>query len=121
MSRHQMITLQKNVEPDFSQFQILTEEFKKIQVSMDEFRNNIIKPDFSSFQILTAELNKIRDSIDEFLNNIQINYPEETSLPKNINATDYLAILNLGESGVTDISENHDSYLGEIVSDEHIR
>ncbi len=116
-----MITLPKKIKSDFSQYQILTEELKKIQVSMDEFRNNIIKPDFSSFQILTAELNKIRDSIDEFLSNMRINYPAETAFSKNMNTTDYLAILNLGESGVTDISENHDSYLGEIISDQHIR
>lgn len=34
---------------------------------------------------------------------------------------DYFKIVGLGKSGVNDISENHDKYIGEVLADEHLR
>jgi len=42
-------------------------------------------------------------------------------LRKKASPRDYLAIVGLGESGKTNISEKHDAYLAQALSDENLR
>ena len=48
-------------------------------------------------------------------------YLIEISQMNNKQTTDFMSIVGLGESDSTDVSENHDKYLGEIIANEHIR
>ena len=42
-------------------------------------------------------------------------------LRKEASPRDYLAIVGLGQSGKTNISEKHDDYLAQALSDENLR
>jgi len=42
-------------------------------------------------------------------------------LRKEASPRDYLAIVGLGQSGKTDISQKHDDYLAQRLSDENLR
>jgi hypothetical protein len=55
-------------------------------------------------------------SLSELIQRVAKDYLRKEAAPK-----DYLAIVGLGQSGKTDISEKHDDYLAQAVSDENIR
>lgn len=79
-----------------------------------------IKLDSSQYKMLSEELNRLHLSINELLNNIIQQYLMEVSLAKKDTSDDFMSIVGLGESDSSDISENHDKYLGEIIANEHI-
>jgi hypothetical protein len=39
---------------------------------------------------------------------------------KPLNSTDYLSIVGLGASGLSDVARAHDRYVGESIADEHL-
>jgi metal-responsive CopG/Arc/MetJ family transcriptional regulator len=55
-------------------------------------------------------------SLSELIRRVAKDYLRKEAAPK-----DYLAIVGLGQSGKADISETHDDYLAQAVSDENIR
>ena len=55
-------------------------------------------------------------SLSELIRRVAKDYLRKEAAPK-----DYLAIVGLGQSGKADISEKHDEYLAQAVSDENIR
>jgi hypothetical protein len=55
-------------------------------------------------------------SLSELIRRVAKDYLRKEAAPK-----DYLAIVGLGQSGKADISEKHDDYLAQAVSDENIR
>jgi plasmid stability protein len=55
-------------------------------------------------------------SMSELIRRVAKDYLRKEAAPK-----DYLAIVGLGQSGKADISEKHDDYLAQAVSDENVR
>jgi hypothetical protein len=55
-------------------------------------------------------------SLSELIRRVAKDYLRKEAAPK-----DYLAIVGLGQSGKADISEKHDEYLAQAVSDENVR
>ena len=55
-------------------------------------------------------------SLSELIRRVAKDYLRKEAAPK-----DYLAIVGLGQSGKADISEKHDDYLAQAVSDGNIR
>jgi len=55
-------------------------------------------------------------SLAELIRRIARDYLRKEALPR-----DYLAIVGLGQSGKTNISEKHDEYLAQALSDENLR
>ena len=79
-----------------------------------------IKLDSSQYKVLSKELKRLHISIEQLLNNIVKQYLIETSLTRKKPTKDFMSIVGLGESDLSDVSENHDKYLGEIIANEHI-
>ena len=46
---------------------------------------------------------------------------EHLQSSKPVSRTDYFSIVGLGYSGLHNIAEEHDRYLGQAISDEHLR
>ena len=80
-----------------------------------------IKIDSLQYKVLSEELKRLHLSIEDLLNNKIQQYLIEISQMNNKQTTDFMSIVGLGESDSTDVSENHDKYLGEIIANEHIR
>jgi len=55
-------------------------------------------------------------SLSELIQRIAKDYLRREAAPK-----DFLAIVGLGQSGKTDISEKHDEYLVQVLSDKNFR
>lgn len=87
-----MKTLTPQIQLDSSQFNALAEEAKKRQISIDELLRDFVKECLDDLSILQRRLK-----------------------------TDFMSIVALGDSGASDVSENHDKYLGEAVANEHLR
>jgi hypothetical protein len=79
-----------------------------------------IKLDSSQYKVLSEELKRLHLSIEELLNNMIQQYLIEISQISNQPTADFMSIVDLGESGLSDVSENHDKYLGEIIANEHL-
>jgi len=80
-----------------------------------------IKLDSSQYKVLSEELKRLHLSIEDLLNNMIQQYIVDISQISNRPTEDFMSIVDLGESDSTDVSEKHDKYLGEIVANEHIR
>ena len=93
--------------------------FNQIWEKMETVKAEI-KLDSSQYKMLSEELKRLHLSIIELLNNIIQQYLMEVSLAKKGTLDDFMSIVGLGESNSSDISENHDKYLGEIIANEHI-
>lgn len=63
-------------------------------------------------------------SIRELLMQVMIELERLNSIVQTESAKpteiDFMAIVGLGASGLTDVSENHDRYLGEAIAHEHL-
>jgi hypothetical protein len=46
---------------------------------------------------------------------------EHLQASKPVSRTDYLSIVGLGHSGLHNVAEQHDQYLGQAIADEHLR
>ena len=79
---------------------------KRIQVYLDPEMHRRLKERAKEEGISLAEL--IRRMARDYLR-------------KKASPRDYLAIMGLGESGKTNISEKHDAYLAQALSDENLR
>ena len=79
---------------------------KRIQVYLDPEMHRRLKERAKEEGISLAEL--IRRMARDYLR-------------KKASPRDYLAIVGLGESGKTNISEKHDAYLAQALSDENLR
>lgn len=79
-----------------------------------------IKLDSSRYEILSGELTKLHLTLEELINKLINQYVSEIALTKKQPASDFMSIVDLGESGLNDVSENHDQYLGEIIANEHL-
>jgi hypothetical protein len=55
-------------------------------------------------------------SLAELIRRMAKDYLRKEASPK-----DFLAIVGLGQSGKTDVSEKHDDYLAQVLSDENLR
>ena len=79
-----------------------------------------IKLDSSQYKMLSEELKRLHLSMEDLLNNMIQQYLMEISQISNQPTEDFMSIVGLGESDSTDVSEKHDKYLGEIIANEHI-
>jgi len=79
---------------------------KRIQVYLDPEMHRRLKERAKEEGISLAEL--IRRMARDYLR-------------KEASPRDYLAIVGLGQSGKTNISEKHDAYLAQALSDENLR
>ena len=86
-----MKTLKPQIQLDSSQFDALAEESKRRQISIDELLGNLVKQ-----------------------------YLDELSILSRRSDTALMSIIGLGDSGLDDVSENHDKYLGETIANEHL-
>jgi hypothetical protein len=80
-----------------------------------------IQLDSSQFDALAEESKRKQISIEELLGNLVKQYLDELSILSRRSEADLMSIVGLGDSGLTDVSENHDKYLGEAVANEHLR
>jgi hypothetical protein len=80
-----------------------------------------IQLDSSQFDALAEESKRKQISIEELLGNLVKQYLDELSILSRRSEVDLMSIVGLGDSGLTDVSENHDKYLGEAVANEHLR
>ena len=80
-----------------------------------------IKLDSSQYKVLSEELKRLQLSIEDLLNNMIQQYIIGISQISNRPTEDFMSIVDLGESDSTDVSAKHDKYLGEIIANEHIR
>lgn len=80
-----------------------------------------IKLDSSQYKFLSEELKRLHLSMEDLLNYMIQEYLIEISQVSNQPTADFMSIVGLGESDSTDVSEKHDKYLGEIIANEHIR
>lgn len=80
-----------------------------------------IQLDSSQFDALAEESKRRQISIDELLGNLVKQYLDELSVLSRRSEADLMSIIALGDSGISDVSENHDKYLGEIIDNEHLR
>lgn len=80
-----------------------------------------IQLDSAQFNALTEEAKKRQRSIDELLNDFVKEYLAGLTILHRRSVTDLMSIVGLGEGGASDVSENHDKYLGEAIANEHLR
>jgi len=80
-----------------------------------------IQLDRSQFNALAEEAQKRQKSIDELLGDFVKEYLDELSILHRHSETDLMSIVALGDSGLSDVSEKHDKYLGEAMVNEHLR
>ena len=80
-----------------------------------------IQLDASQFNALAEEAKKRQRTVDELLGDFIREYLDELSRLYRRSETDLMSIVGLGDSGTSDVSENHDKYLGEAVANEHLR
>jgi len=80
-----------------------------------------VQLDSSQFDALAEESKRRQISIDELLGNLVKQYLDELSILSRRSEADLMSIIGLGDSGLSDVSENHDKYLGEIIANEHFR
>jgi len=73
------------------------------------------------FDALTHESPKNRISVEELLLNLVRQYFTELALSSRSPAMDHMAVVGLGKSDASDVSERHDYYLGEALAHEHLR
>lgn len=76
-----------------------------------------------TFQInaLAEESRKRQISLDELISHLVKRYLDELIPAAKTEQPDFMSIVGLGSSGATDVSENHDAYLGEAIAHEHVR
>ncbi len=72
-------------------------------------------------QTIYAELNTIKRTLQKLEQEIDRLSVVVAADRKSFDPADYLALVDLGASGVADVSENHDRYLGQAIADEHLR
>ena len=77
-------------------------------IDLNEAEQHQLEAEASARQLQLPEL--VRAIIVEHL---------QTSKP--VSRTDYLSIVGLGHSGLRNIAEQHDQYLGQAMDDEHLR
>jgi hypothetical protein len=80
-----------------------------------------IQLDLSQFNALAEEAKKRQRSIDELLSDLVREYLDELTILQRCSKADFMSIVGLGDSDVSDVSENHDKYLGEAITNEHLR
>lgn len=76
-----------------------------------------------TFQVnaLAEESRKRQISLDELISHLVKRYLDELTPATKTEQPDFMAFVGLGSSGLTDVSENHDRYLGEAIAHEHLR
>jgi len=80
-----------------------------------------IRLDSSQFEMLSEESKKRQMSIDEFVSNLVKQFLDEHTISDKHQSANFMSIVGLGDSGATDVSEHHDKYLGEVIANEHLR
>jgi hypothetical protein len=80
-----------------------------------------IKLDLTQYKALIEESKNLNMTLEDFLANLIKQYLMDLTLYKKHTQKNFMSIVALGDSGTTDISDNHDKYLGEVISDEHLR
>lgn len=86
---------------------------------MDYTRTQIYLPP-SEHKELKEEAKRLNISLAELLRRLVHRYLEQKARPS-LSRDDFMSIVGLGASGHTDISEEHDKYIAEIIADENIR
>ena len=72
-------------------------------------------------QKLYAELNSIKGILQKLDQEIERLSTLIVADNGKLDVTDYMSIVGLGASGIKDISEQHDRYVGEAIAHEHLR
>ena len=75
-----------------------------------------VKLKAKDYKVLMEESRKLGISVEEFLAHLAEEYIQRATSKES--EQDFMS-LNLGRSGESDISVNHDRYLGEAVAREH--
>ena|GEM_PF-2206219 len=71
-------------------------------------------------QTVYAELNTIKATLQKLEHEIEWLATLVVTDAKPLNSTDYLSIVGLGASGLSDVARAHDRYVGESIADEHL-
>ena len=80
-----------------------------------------IQLDSTRYAALTEESKRRKIPVDELVNELVQQYLDEFVITQKGQPSEFMAIVGLGNSGRSDISKNHDHYLGEVIADEHLR
>lgn len=75
----------------------------------------------AKLKALTDESRRRQISIDELVSKFLSRSLDDYLMPEKQQPPDPMSIIGLGESGLEDVSEKHDFYLGEIIANEHLR
>jgi len=75
----------------------------------------------AQFNALAEEAKKRQRSVDELLGDFVKEYLDELTILNRRSETDFMSIVGLGNSSASEVSENHDKYLGEAVANEQLR
>lgn len=75
----------------------------------------------SQLKLLREDLKNLDLSFNELLNQFLQEYLSQISMSKNRSADDFMALIDLGKSKNSDVSQKHDTYLGGILENEHLR
>ena len=79
-----------------------------------------VKLNRSDYEVLAQESRQLSLSVEELLAHLAEEYlKRKTSLKKKREKRDFMSLANLGHSGASDISVNHDRTLGEAIACEH--
>jgi hypothetical protein len=73
------------------------------------------------YQTFSTEAEKRNVSIEQFLTDLVKEQLYLLFLSPQPHPVDFMSFVGLGDSGASDISVNHDKYLGEIIANEHLR
>ncbi|RKY64279.1 MAG: hypothetical protein DRP99_02465 [Candidatus Latescibacterota bacterium] len=76
-----------------------------------------VKLKAKDYKVLMEESRKLGISVEEFLAYLAEEYIQRATSKES--EQDFMSLVNLGRSGESDISVNHDRYLGEAVAREH--
>jgi len=71
-------------------------------------------------QMVYAELNTIKQTLQKLEHDIERLSVFVAADRRTFEPTDFLSLVDLGTSETSDVSENHDRYLGQAIADEHL-
>ncbi len=71
-------------------------------------------------QQVYAELNSIKETLQKLEQELE-RLSTLVASESHLEPGDYMSIVGLGASGLGDVSEQHDRYVGQAIADEHLR
>lgn len=83
--------------------------------------NAQIRLDTARYAVLAEESKRRAIPVEALVNDLVQQYLDEVFTRREAQPTAFMAIVGLGDSGHSDVSRNHDKYLGEALAHEHLR